>query len=158
MRWNDCGRSVAATWASSVAPWIEMRHSKLPSAVTESMKPGCGNMTPLVKMTMCSKPSSTALARASRKRLWMVGSPPRKVRCVAPAARACSSASMIGSSGTGRAIFIAVSWPLEQNTQRLLHKWPSWISNRCPEPDVVTTAAARRSSSLMWTAMRSLGS
>ena len=60
---------------------------------------------------------------------------------------------MIGSIGTGRAIFIGVSWPLEQNTQRLLQRWPSWISNRCPDPDAVTLVAARRSSSVMCTAM-----
>ena len=105
----DSGRPVVATWASSVAPWIETRHSKRPSASTDSMNPGCGNMTPFVKITMCSKPSSTAFASASRKRLCVVGSPPRNVRCHAPAARAASSAAMMGSSGTARANLIAVS-------------------------------------------------
>ncbi len=107
MRRKESGRSVVATWASSVAPWIEMRHSNRPSATTESMNPGCGNMTPLVKITMCSKPSSTAL-------------PERVEEALVHGRLAAEERQMIGAGGAG--VFERLEDRLERHRPGDLHR------------------------------------
>ena len=52
--------------------------------------------------------------------------------------------SITGSASMGNASRCAVRCPLTQNTQRLLQRCPSCISNWCPTPVVVTLVASAR--------------
>src|SRR5258705_7387136 len=71
---------------------------------------------------------------------WMVGSPPTKMMRREPAAYASRIERSIGSRSSSGASPRAVACPLAQNTQRSLHRCPSWIS-KCAYPSGATLEA-----------------
>ena len=129
MRENEPSLRVVRSCASSVAPWMEMRQVKLPPvARISSRKASRAVFAPLVKTTISSKPRPTAWRTTSRNPGWSVGSPPSSVSLRCPSRYAVVMAAIIGATSSGPALPRAVSCPETQNTQRLLHMWPSWIS------------------------------
>ena len=106
-----------------------MRQETLaPVARISSIIPSRAVLAPFVKTTTSSKPRRAHSPTTSRKIGWSVGSPPRSVIFVWPAARAARIEASTGSISAAPAWPRAVRCPLTQKTQRLLQTWPSWIS------------------------------